>query len=210
MEWRDEAVILGTRRHGETSAILEVMSRAHGRHLGLVRGGRSRRRLPVLQPGNHVEIVWRARLDEHLGTFQVEPLTLHAGRLFDSAVAVYGLQTLAAHLRLLPERDPHAALFETLLVMLDHLEDPAAAAELVVRFELRPAGGARLRAGPLSLRRHRQPRRPGLRLPQIRPRRVARRRRSVGRAPAGAARLPDRRRRQPRRRAGRARSRPSG
>lgn len=136
MEWRDEAVILGTRRHGETSAIVEVMTRSHGRHLGLVRGGRSRKRLPVLQPGNHVEIVWRARLDEHLGTFQVEPLTLHAGRLFDSAVAVYGLQTLAAHLRLLPERDPHVALFETLLVMLDHLEDPAAAAELVVRFEL--------------------------------------------------------------------------
>jgi DNA repair protein RecO len=51
MEWRDEGIILGTRRHGETSAILEVMTRAHGRHLGLVRGGRSRKQQPVLQPG---------------------------------------------------------------------------------------------------------------------------------------------------------------
>ena len=136
MEWHDEDIILGTRKHGETSAILEVMTRAHGRHLGLVRGGRSRKQQPVLQPGNRVELVWRARLDEHLGTFQAEALELNAARLFDSAVAVYGLQTLAAHLRLLPERDPHASLYETLAVMIDHLDDPAAAGELVVRFEL--------------------------------------------------------------------------
>lgn len=136
MEWRDEGIILGTRRHGETSAILEVMTRAHGRHLGVVRGGRSRRQQPVLQAGNRVDLAWRARLDEHLGTFQAEPLELNAARLFDSAVAVYGLQTLASHLRLLPERDPHQALYDTLLVMLGHLDDPASAAELVVRFEL--------------------------------------------------------------------------
>ena len=136
MEWRDEGIILGIRRHGETAAIAEVMTRAHGRHLGLVRGGRSRKLQPVLQPGNKVEVTWRARLDEHLGTFAVEPLELNAARLFDSAVAVYGLQTVAAHLRLLPERDPHAGLFETLVLMLGHLNDPQAAAELVVRFEL--------------------------------------------------------------------------
>jgi DNA repair protein RecO (recombination protein O) len=136
MEWRDEGIILGTRRHGETSAILEVMTRSHGRHLGMVRGGRSRRMQPVLQAGNRVELTWRARLDEHLGTFQVEPVELHAAGLFDSACAVYGLQLLAAHLRLLPERDPHLRLYETLAVMLEHLADPLAAGELLVRFEL--------------------------------------------------------------------------
>lgn len=136
MEWRDEGIILGTRKHGETSAILEVMTRAHGRHLGMVRGGRSRKMQPLLQPGNRVDLVWRARLDEHLGFYQVEPLELHAARLFDSACAVYGLQTIAAHLRLLPERDPHLNLFETLQLLLEHLEDPSAAGELVVRFEL--------------------------------------------------------------------------
>jgi DNA repair protein RecO (recombination protein O) len=136
MEWRDDGIVLGIRRHGETSAILEVMTRAHGRHLGLVRGGRSRRQQPVLQAGNSVTVMWRARLDEHLGTFQIEPLALHAARLFDSAVAVYGLQTIAAHLRLLPERDPHGRLFEALGLMIEHLDDAAAAAELIVRFEL--------------------------------------------------------------------------
>lgn len=136
MEWRDEGIILGVRRHGETSAIVEAMTRAHGRHLGLVRGGRSRKQQPVLQPGNRVELVWRARLDEHLGLYQVEPAELHAARLMGSAIGVYGLQTLAAHLRLLPERDPHPAMFETLSVVLRHLDEPDSVGELIVRFEL--------------------------------------------------------------------------
>lgn len=136
MEWRDEGIILGARRHGETSVILEVMTRAHGRHMGLVRGGRSRKQQPLLQSGNHVDLIWRARLDEHLGMFQVEPLALNAARLMDSAVAIFGLQTLAAHLRLLPERDAHSGLYETLSIVLDHLEQPEVAAVLIVRFEL--------------------------------------------------------------------------
>jgi DNA repair protein RecO (recombination protein O) len=136
MEWRDEGIIIGVRRHGETSAIVEAMTRSHGRHLGLVRGGRSRKMQPMLQPGNRVELTWRARLDEHLGTFQAEPIELNAARLFDAATAVFGLQMLAAHLRLLPERDPHPALYETLGLVLSHLDDPTAAGELAVRFEL--------------------------------------------------------------------------
>jgi DNA repair protein RecO (recombination protein O) len=136
MEWHDEGIVLGTRRHGETSAIIEVMTRNHGRHLGLVRGGRSRQRQPLLQVGNRLDLVWRARLDEHLGTFQADALELNAGRLLDSASAVYGLQMLAAHFRLLPERDPHESLYETLCLAIAHLEDAEAAGELIVRFEL--------------------------------------------------------------------------
>lgn len=136
MQWTDEAIFLGARRHGETSVIAEVMTRARGRHLGMVRGGRSRSMQPVLQPGNRVEVTWRARLDEHLGEFRVEPVTLRAARLMESATAVYGVQALAALLRLLPEREPHPHLFDALDVILDHLEDPAAAGELFIRFEL--------------------------------------------------------------------------
>jgi DNA repair protein RecO (recombination protein O) len=136
MEWHDEGIVLSARKHGETSTILEVMTRSHGRHLGLVRGGRSRKQQPVLQPGNLLSLTWRARLDEHLGTFLAEPLAFNAARLLDNACAVYGLLTLAAHLRLLPERDPHAALYETLAIIIDHLGDPREAAELVARFEL--------------------------------------------------------------------------
>ena len=136
MEWRDEGIILATRRHGETSAILEVMTRQRGRHLGMVRGGASRRMRPFLQPGNRVDLLWRARLDEHIGTFQVEPIEQNAARLFDSATAVHGLQTLAAHLRLLPERDPHARLYEALLLILQHLDDARVSGALLARFEV--------------------------------------------------------------------------
>src|SRR5215471_16397353 len=110
MEWSDEGVVLGTRRHGEANAILEVMTHAHGRHLGLVRGGAGTRLRPVLQPGNSLSLVWRARLDEHLGHFAVEALRLRAAAFLGAAHALYGVTHLAALCRLLPERDPHAAV----------------------------------------------------------------------------------------------------
>ncbi len=136
MQWTDEGVILGTRRHGENSVIAEVMTRAHGRHLGLVRSGRSRTMQPVLQPGNLVEVTWRARLEEHLGDYKVEPLKSRAAALMENAVSVYGVQALAALLRLLPERDPHAHLYETLNIILDHFDNPVDACELYIRFEV--------------------------------------------------------------------------
>jgi len=136
MQWTDEGVILGARKHGESSIILELMTRGHGRHLGLVHGGRSKSLQAVLQPGNTVQATWRARLDEHLGTYQVEGLNLRAAQLMDSSMALYGLATLAHLLRYFPERDPHFALYETLTVLVDHLDDPDLAPALFVRFEL--------------------------------------------------------------------------
>jgi DNA repair protein RecO (recombination protein O) len=137
MDWRDEGIILGTRKHGETSAIVELMTREHGRHLGLVQGGRSHKLRPLLQAGNRVAAEWRARLDEHLGQFVLEPVSFAAARLIESRLALSGLQLLASHLRLLPERDPHPQLFETLAVILDCFDDPLLSGELIARFELR-------------------------------------------------------------------------
>lgn len=136
MHWSDDAIVLGAKRHGETSVILELLTRGHGRHLGLVHGGRSRRLQPVLQPGNTVRVVWRARLDEQLGGYTVEPLDLRSARLIGSAQALHGLAYLATLARLLPERDPHADLFEAAILLLDHLDDPALAPALAIRFEL--------------------------------------------------------------------------
>ena len=92
MEWRDEGLIIGIRRHGEASTVVEALTRAHGRHLGLVRGGRSSRLRATLQLGNTIGLVWRARLDEHLGAYAVEPLALRAGRLMASGMALAGTQ----------------------------------------------------------------------------------------------------------------------
>lgn len=136
MEWRDEGIILGLRKHGETSAIAEVMTRAHGRHMGIVKGGRSRKLQPVLQPGNEVSLVWRARLDEHLGQYQIEPGQARAGRLMETAAGVQGVQAMAALLRLLPERDPHPRLHDAFAIILDALDEPEQAGAMYVRFEL--------------------------------------------------------------------------
>jgi DNA repair protein RecO (recombination protein O) len=136
MEWRDEGIIINARKHGETSVILELMTRGHGRHLGLVRGGRGKRFSAVLQPGNSVEAVWRARLDEQLGTYVVEAGRARAGRIMASAPALLAMTWLGAMLRCLPERDPHEGLYEALLLVADHLDAPALAPALIVRFEL--------------------------------------------------------------------------
>ena len=78
MEWRDEGLLLGVRRHGEGAAILDVFTETRGRHAGLVRGGASRRMAPVLQPGAQLALEWRARLEDHLGSFRVEPVRSRA------------------------------------------------------------------------------------------------------------------------------------
>ena len=135
MRWQDQGFIIGARRHGETSVILDVMTRGHGRHLGLVRGGAGRRMQPLLQPGNAVEVTWSARLDEHLGFYAVEATGLRAAVLMETPAALHGLNHLAGLLRLLPEREPHAALSAGAEDLLAHLDQPSRAPALLVRFE---------------------------------------------------------------------------
>jgi DNA repair protein RecO (recombination protein O) len=136
VEWRDAGIVLGLRRHGENAVVLEMMTRAHGRHLGVVRNGRSRTMQPVLQPGNHVDALWRARLEEHLGEWKIEPVDLRAATYMHSSVALYGLNHLAQLTRLLPERDPHPAIFEALAVIGENLTEAPLAAPLLIHYEL--------------------------------------------------------------------------
>ena len=67
MEWASVGYVLSVKKHGETSAIIDVLTRDQGRHAGLVRGGVSKRLRPILQPGNKVQVEWHARLSEYLG-----------------------------------------------------------------------------------------------------------------------------------------------
>lgn len=136
MEWRDEGVILSVRRHGETSAIAEMLTANHGRCLGLVRGGRSRVQRPVLQAGNAVQAVWRARLEEQLGTFTLEPIDLRAGAIMVEPFRLAGLATLAGLAQLLPEREPHGRVYEALRIVLDAIEQDEVWPALLVRWEM--------------------------------------------------------------------------
>lgn len=136
MEWSETGIVLSARRHGETSAILELLTRDHGRHLGLVRGGRSRRQQSALQPGNSVTAAWRARLEEHLGTFTVELVTPRAALIMDDPASLSALSSLSAMTSLIPEREPHPHLYEATRLVLDALTKSDHWPALMARWEL--------------------------------------------------------------------------
>ena len=136
MEWTEQGIVLNVRTHGEASAIAEVLSERRGRWSGLVRGGRSRAMRPVLQPGNVVVARWRARTEDHLGSFTLEPVALRAGALIDDPLRLAGLTSVMALLKLLPEREPHPRIHDALIVTLDALGDEGIWPAILVRFEL--------------------------------------------------------------------------
>ncbi|WP_372603194.1 DNA repair protein RecO [Actibacterium sp.] len=137
MEWRDQGALLAVRKHGETSAIIEVFTPQHGRHLGVVRGGVSRKVAPILQPGAQLDLTWRARLDDHLGTFTVEPVRGRAAQVMSDRLALAGLNAVTALLSFaLPEREPHPGLYQRSQTMLDLLEHADAWPLAYLRWEM--------------------------------------------------------------------------
>lgn len=136
MEWSGSGRIIAVRPHGETSAIIELLTHDHGRHAGLVRGGRSRTMRPVLQPGNRVSVNWRARLEDHLGQFTVEAERLSAGRVMEDPLALSGLNaSCAMAAQCLPEREAHPAVAEAFEVLIEVLDDIEIWPALYVRWE---------------------------------------------------------------------------
>jgi len=122
MEWRDQGILLNMRRHGETSAIIDVFTQDHGRHAGIVRGGASRKIAPVLQPGAQLDLLWRARLEDHLGSYQVEPIRSRAAAAMSGRLALAGLNTVTGLLAFcLPEREAHGRLYLRSEALLDLL-----------------------------------------------------------------------------------------
>lgn len=137
MQWTDEGIVLGARRHGETSAIASVFTRGQGRHAGLVRGGMGRRLRPVLQPGNRVTATWRARLADHLGTLSVELVGADAARLLDHAdrLTALGAATAVAE-ACLPERHPYPRAHDGLVALMAALVEGRGWPAAFVRWEL--------------------------------------------------------------------------
>ena len=136
MEWQDRGVVLGGRLHGETAVVAELLTAEHGRHFGLVPGGRSRRLRPVLQPGNAVLATWRARVDGHLGTYALDGLALRAAGVMDSAASLHAVNHLCGLARLLPEREPHPALHAMLDATVAGVDERDALPLRLVQFEL--------------------------------------------------------------------------
>ncbi|WP_299970885.1 DNA repair protein RecO [uncultured Roseobacter sp.] len=137
MDWRDEGILLNTRRHGETAAIIEVFTPEHGRHSGVVRGGASRKIAPFLQPGAQLDLTWRARLEDHIGSFQVEPLRSRAAAALGDRLALAGLNAVTALLGFcLPEREAHQRLYARTEQLLDLLDQTTLWPLAYLRWEL--------------------------------------------------------------------------
>lgn len=141
MEWTDQAYILGVQKHGEGSAIVELLTRGQGRHKGLVRGASGARVRGVLQQGNAVHATWRARLADHLGTLKLELDAAHAAAIMGSSDAVLALSSLCAVASLaLPEREPHPEIYSAtgrLIELMGSDEaSPALIAASLLKWEL--------------------------------------------------------------------------
>ena len=122
MEWRAEGILLGVRRHGEHAAILDLFTAEHGRHMGVVRRGASRKMAPLLQPGAQLDATWRARLDAHLGSYTVDLIHGRAAEAMGDRLALAGLNAVCALLSFaLPERHAYPALHARSLALLDGL-----------------------------------------------------------------------------------------
>jgi len=136
MDWSADGYILSARKHGETSSIIEVFTREKGRHPGLVRGGAGRRMRPVLQPGNHVTVEWRGRLEDHLGYYTLEAIDSRAAELMDDRLSLAGLNALSAMTReLLPEREAYPELYDVYSIVISQLDNPEIWPALYVRWE---------------------------------------------------------------------------
>ena len=136
MEWQAEATVLHTRPHGETSAIVEVLTEQNGRFAGLVRGGVGRRLRPVLQRGNRIQASWRARLSDHLGTMTVEPVHMRAGLALQNPLHLAALTALCDMVRIFPERQSYPKLTQTFETLMDCLDNPDIWPAVFIRFEM--------------------------------------------------------------------------
>jgi DNA repair protein RecO (recombination protein O) len=125
MEWRSDGILLATRKHGETSLIIDTFCPKHGRYLGVVKGGTSRKFAPILQVGAQLDLTWRARLQDHLGSFKVELVRARIVNAMSDRVLTAGLMAVSTILSgVLPERQAYDEFYRTTEDLLDLLNQP--------------------------------------------------------------------------------------
>ncbi|MEA2779570.1 MAG: repair protein RecO [Rhodospirillaceae bacterium] len=135
MEWSEDGFVLCTRRHGEGDLVLSLLTRDHGRHAGLVKGGAGRRAAGLYEPGNRLRALWRARLVEHLGHFSCEALSPTAAALLDDPLRLAALTSAAALAETaLPEREPHPRAYDGFAGLIHALLSPADTIDWAARY----------------------------------------------------------------------------
>lgn len=122
LEWREEGILLSVRAHGEASVIASIFTRARGVHAGVIRGGQSRKMAPILQPGAQLDASWRARLEEHIGSYTVDLVRSRTAQVMGGRLALAGVSSVVSLLAFsLPEREVHKHLYDRTEPLLDLL-----------------------------------------------------------------------------------------
>jgi DNA repair protein RecO (recombination protein O) len=136
VEFEDDAFVLSARAHGEAGAIVELLTRGHGRYAAHVAGGASRKMRPFLQPGAQVIARYRARVSDQLGSASLEAVGEGPSALFDDSLALFGLQAAASVAAgALPEREPHPGAYLAFEALCQALANPDIWPAVFVRFE---------------------------------------------------------------------------
>ena len=137
MKWEDEGVLLSVRNYGENNAIIECFTNNHGRHAGMVRQAYSRKQYNTLEPGMQLNLVWTARLNEHLGIFLVDRIKSRTANLIQSKQKLLGFNSLVSLLLIsLPERESFEKLYKATINLVDTMETDKSWQSNYVRWEL--------------------------------------------------------------------------
>ena len=137
MKWEDEGVLLSSRPFGENSAIIEVLTLQHGRHLGMVRQAYSKKKSNLLEPGAQLKLIWGARLHEHLGVFSIEEIRSRTSQLIVNKDVLLGFNAIVSLLIFsLPEREPFENVYNKTIELIDSMEVNSNWISGYVRWEL--------------------------------------------------------------------------
>jgi len=132
----DTGILLDSRAHGETHAVVHIFTENHGVRAGLVYGGQGRRMRPLLQPGNEVKTEWQGREDS-LGHFSLEMINARAAEAMHDRISLAALAAACATARaVLPEREAHQRSYRGMSVLLENIGDADIWPALMARWEL--------------------------------------------------------------------------
>ena len=125
MEWRDKGILLATKQFGETSLIIDVFTPDHGKASGVVRGGQSKKLKPILQIGAQLDLTWKARLQEHLGSFQVDLIRSRTANVMNDRLLLAGMLSSATLInRFFPAGQVYKNFYKSSENLFDLLQFP--------------------------------------------------------------------------------------
>jgi len=118
----DRGILLGTRKFQESACIADCLLENNGLIRGYVRI--SRKKGILLNPGNIVKVVWKARLDSHLGSMTCENEKCLSGIIGLDSLKTMALSSITSiAILLLQELEHQPEIYQRFIEFLSRLEN---------------------------------------------------------------------------------------